>query len=68
MRREEAERMARIEHQRLMVAHLRQVAHRQRILCPIREHRAIASICEHKRGRRVTHRNGIEGEERATHR
>ena len=44
IRREKPERMARIHHQRLTVGHLREVLHRQTVLRPVLEHRAVAAV------------------------
>ena len=41
---EEAERMAAVHHQGLLIGHLRQVAHGEAILGPVLEHRAVATV------------------------
>ena len=44
MRREQAERMTGIHHQRLLVGHLAKIFHRLSILCPVLEYRTITTI------------------------
>ena len=44
MRREQAERMARIHHKRLLVGHLAQILHRQPVLCPVLEYGTVAAV------------------------
>ena len=44
VRREEPERVTGVHDQRLFVGHLREVLHREQILCPVLEHRAVSAV------------------------
>ena len=44
MRREQPERMSGVHHQSLFVGHSGKVLHREPVLCPILEYRAVATV------------------------